>query len=113
MPWCETFDALLDCMGRGQLHFSVTGTIARATVRDNIATEALRALASCGTNGSNPQNFERDVHVWLRSLWGMGVQPHWLELRLKNERAQWVTIWLPVIAVHEMLHAIWHAGQGQ
>ena len=49
---------------------------------DGSTHEALLSLASLGNHGRQTANQERDLHRWLKNLWGLELETYglWLEL---------------------------------
>ena len=41
-----------------------------------IPHKAIDAFASLGSAGSHPGNEERDLHRWMRNLWGLTLEPY-------------------------------------
>lgn len=57
---------------------------ALAEVADHeVPHQALRAFASLGADGSRGANVERDLHRWLKGLWGVEIQTYTIEVPLQ------------------------------
>lgn len=82
IPESATVNKLLRMIGRGSAHVGVAADIARTVLQDGFQNQALKALSSCGAGGACPQNTERDLHVWLRGLWGLKLEPYCFSMDL-------------------------------
>ena len=58
-------------LGTGRANVSEICDLARANVKDGLPSAALQAFSSLGSCGKHTSNQERDLHRWLRSLWGV------------------------------------------
>jgi hypothetical protein len=105
LPHSETCMTLLDGLGRGSTHVSTAVVIAGSTVREGIASEALRCLASLG--GAYKSNQERDLHNWTRGLFGFQLEPFYFKMKLQQVSGATHEVDVPFFLPHEMLHAIW------
>ena len=63
-------------LGSGRAGVAQIADLARAAVADGLPHEALRAFASLGADGRYTSNQERDLHNWLRNLFGLELQPY-------------------------------------
>ena len=50
---------------------------------EGIPREAIRAFGSLGANGCRPANQERDLHTWLRHLWGFSLETYVVPMGLE------------------------------
>lgn len=64
--------------------------------------------------GSHPQNLERDLHRWVENMYGLELQPYGvpMQIRVKGE-VQPRIVEIPVLAPHEIMGALWRAGELQ
>ena len=71
-------------LGEGQASVAQLATLARALVKDGVPQEAILAFASLGGDGRYLSNQERDLHRWMRNLWGFDLEPYpylmWLQV---------------------------------
>ena len=105
MPHSETCMTLLEGVGRGTTHVSVAVAIANSTVREGIASKALRGMASLG--GTHKSNQERDLHTWTKGLFGFEVEPFFFKMKLQQASGRMHEVDVPMFLPHEILHAIW------
>ena len=72
-------------IGRGSLHVSAAQQLAASATEEieaeGVVIPALKALGSLG--GGHSGNTERDLHRWLRGLYGLNLQPYKLKCQLK------------------------------
>ena len=101
LPESQTVNKLLECIGRGGSHIQTATDIARAVRSDGLESKALAALTSCGAHGVSDQNTERDLHRWLRGLWGFELEPYRIELELSATRS-----WLRSFLKHSGLYGL-------
>lgn len=109
----KTVDTLLELVGRGRVSITAACEIADGVRCDHqMPHRAIQAFASLGAEGKHPQNFERDLHRWLRNVFGLQLEVYSIELDLQVDsltaRAQSVAVLLP----HEVIHAIFSADSG-
>ena len=72
--------------------------IAQCVVSDHsLPNAAVRAFSSL-------QNCERDLHRWMRCLYGFGLQPYVLRLNLQIDSTKVRSYNIRVLAPHEILH---------
>ncbi len=71
-----TVDELLNLVGRGRIDISCATDIARAVLKDGIANQRVEKLSSLGNWGLSQSNCERDLHTWLRNLFGLRLEPY-------------------------------------
>ena len=69
-------------VGSGRAHVAEVADMARANIRDNVPSEALRCFASLGGEGNHASNTERDLHRWVKSLYGCNLEPYFVPLEL-------------------------------
>ena len=80
----KTVTKLTDMIGRGQVSVSSAVELAQCvTVDQTLPHEAIRAFSTLGSDGKHPQNAERDLHRWLRSLFGFELQSYTIKLHLQ------------------------------
>ena len=68
--------------------------------------EAIRAFASLGANGKHPQNAERDLHRWLRALYGFKLEPYVLKMSLQVDNQKETMVPVRVLLLHGILDAV-------
>lgn len=79
----RTVGTLSNMIGRGQLSVSAAVEIAQGISEDvDLPDGAIKAFASLGSNGDHPQNCERDLHRWLRNLYGFKLEPYKISVEL-------------------------------
>lgn len=83
MDQSHTVDELLNLVGRGRIDVSCATDVARAVLRDGVERETINKLASLGAFGHAQSNCERDLHRWLKNLFGLSLQPYTIYLPLK------------------------------
>lgn len=71
-----TVDELLNLVGRGRIDISCATDIARAVLKDGIVNQRVEKLCSLGNWGLSQSNCERDLHTWLRNLFGLRLEPY-------------------------------------
>ena len=79
----STVDELLNLVGRGRIDISCATDIARAVMKDGVSSEKIDKLSSLGNYGLSQSNCERDLHTWLKNLFGLRVQPYKIFIDLK------------------------------
>ena len=72
-------------IGSGKAHVAHAQNLAEAMVRDGIPQEAVSAFASLGSFGAHPSNAERDLHRWLQGIYGVSLEPYFIDLMLETE----------------------------
>jgi len=98
---------LTELIGRGKVSVAAACELSQAICIDHpLPHGAIKAFGSLGTNGHHPQNAERDLHRWLKSLFGLKLQPYTLRLGLQINTTKVQTVSVKVLAPHEILHAI-------
>ena len=82
--------------------------IAQGVVEDHhqLPNGAVKAFASLGANGNHPQNAERDLHRWLRCLYGFQLQTYVLNLDLQIDSSKVQSVAVRVLAPHEIFHSL-------
>lgn len=86
MPRSATADLLLELIGCGGSNVQSAAEIARTVKSDcghSLSLPALDAIASCGTNGANSNNTERDLHRFLRGARGLKLETYNITLQLQ------------------------------
>ena len=79
----STIDELLNLVGRGRIDITCATDIARAVMKDGVCNERVEKLSSLGNWGLSQSNCERDLHTWLRNLFGLRIQPYTIYVDLK------------------------------
>ena len=69
-------------VGCGRANIAEVADMARAKIADNVPSEALRCFASLGAAGARSSNQERDLHRWVKSLYGCGLEPYCVPMEL-------------------------------
>lgn len=83
MVHSHTVDTLLGLVGRGRIDVACATDVARAVLKDGVQNETIDKLASMGAWGESQSNAERDLHRWLRSAFGLNLQPYTAYANLK------------------------------
>ena len=74
-------------IGSGKSHIRTLAEVANAQLRDGVAVpDSIRAFASIGCHGKHSQNEERDLHRWLRGLYGLQLEIY--EFRMNLEASE-------------------------
>ena len=103
----KTVGTLADLVGRGKLSVASATEIARGVTEDHeIPNHAIRTFASLGCGGQHPQNCERDLHRWVKNLYGLQLQPYILHVDLQVDSAKVQRTAIRVLAPHEIFHAL-------
>lgn len=103
----KTVGKLAELVGRGKVSVASACEIAQGVVYDHeLPHSAIRAFSSLGCDGKHPQNAERDLHRWVRCLWGLQLQPYvlWLGLQVDSSKVRRVPV--RVLAPHEIINAL-------
>lgn len=83
-PVSNTVEGLTDLVGRGQISVQSATEIAQAVVSDHsVPNPALKAFASLGSSGKHTSNSERDLHRWLKNLYGFRLQSYTIKMDLE------------------------------
>ena len=114
MPHFHAADELLEMIGTGKTNVAHAQGLAAAMVRDGIPQEAVTAFASLGSFGAHGSNAERDLHRWLRGLYGVTLEPYFINVMLEsddgvvddNPLKGTVSTRIPVLLPHEVFSAI-------
>ncbi|CAE7832343.1 unnamed protein product [Symbiodinium sp. CCMP2592] len=120
MPHSHAAEELLEMIGSGKSHVAHAQSLAVAMVRDGIPQEAVTAFASLGSFGAHESNAERDLHRWLRGLYGVTLEPYFIDVMLEKDDADIDDIGeqednplkgtastrIPVLLPHEVFSAI-------
>ena len=72
-------------IGSGKTNVAHAQSLAAAMVRDGIPQEAIAAFASLGSFGAHASNAERDLHTWLRGIYGVTLEPYFISLMLERD----------------------------
>ena len=73
-------------------------------------SERIAAMASLPLDS----NCERDYHRWLNVARGLGIEPYYIKLKLLTRKTVKPTLeYIPVLPVHELMHAIYERGPSQ
>lgn len=103
----KTVRKLTDLVGRGKCSVSAAAELAQCVVEDHsIPHGAVKAFASLGSGGRNPQNCERDLHRWLRCLYGLQLQTYTLKMPLQVDSLKVREVPIRVLSPHEILHSL-------
>lgn len=114
MPRCESADVYLRMVGCGRASVAEVCEISRANVADGASSAALHGLKSLGGEGRHESNQERDLHRWVKGLHSMQLEPFHVEMLLNVPgKVDPVRQQVPVLLPHEILDAVWHAGDAQ
>ncbi len=107
LPQSALFDEMISSIGLGNSSVAAMHNMALAAHADGSA-QAVSVFSGLGCSGAWPQNVERDLHRWLRNLYGTELEPHWIEMDLMNTVTLEVAPTLvPIIAPHELLAAMY------
>ena len=70
-------------IGHGRLSISGAVDLANCMVDDGLLHGAIQSFASLGSDCKYPANAERDLHRWLRDLFGFKLQTYtvWMDLQ--------------------------------
>ena len=103
----KTVQKLAELVGRGKCSVAAACEIAQGVVEDHhqLPNGAVRAFASLGANGNHPQNAERDLHRWLRCLYGFQLQTYVLKVDLQIDSSKVQSVAIRVLAPHEIFHS--------
>ena len=85
MPYSHAAEELVDMIGSGKANVAHAQSLAAAMVRDGIPQEAMTAFASLGSFGAHASNAERDLHRWLRGVYGVSLEPYFIEIMLETQ----------------------------
>jgi hypothetical protein len=78
---------------------------------DGCGVDAVQSWASLGANGQSPQNEERDLMRWTRSIEGLELLPYYIWLDLEQEgHAALAPVKVPILLPHEMMAMLHSAG---
>lgn len=76
-------ERMIEMMGRGQLSVTAAAGLSQSCVEDGMLHEAVAAFASLGNHGACPSNYERDLHRWLRTLFGFELRTYVVSMNLE------------------------------
>ena len=103
----KTVDKLLDLVGRGHMSVTAACEVAGGVAEDHaLPHAAVRAFASLGSEQKHPQNNERDLHRWVKNLYGLQLQPYKVFLDLQMDSLKKRRVPMTVLLPHEVIHAI-------
>ena len=105
LPQSQTLTSLLRLVGRGGADVAVATSLARAVISDGLDAPDLKCLASCGSDGRHDSNSERDLHRWLKDMWGLNVQPYPIRLELQVAWPFLFKAFCLVVEKHSFRHA--------
>jgi hypothetical protein len=116
LPPSEQANTLLSLVGGGSTHVATVHQVAVSSMADHGpgTAAAVQALGSLGAGGRCPQNLERDLHRWVRDLWGYGLHLDEVLIRAQvdgGHEASLVTV--PVLGMHTVIQAVLRAGYHQ
>jgi hypothetical protein len=80
LPHSATVENFITQVGTGGSHVSVVAETARANVVDGIPSAAVKCFASLGASGKFNANQERDLHTWLKGLYGLELEPYHVQM---------------------------------
>ena len=83
MLWSNSVEQLLLLVGNGRIDISACTDVARAILQDGVEHETISKLAQLGAFGSSQSNAERDLHRWMKNLFGLSLQTYTVFLPLK------------------------------
>ena len=75
-------------LGTGRATVAQIADLARAAVSDGLPLEAVKAFASLGGEGKHPSNQERDLHNWLKRLFGFELETYNVLMDVNASRTQ-------------------------
>ena len=81
--------------------------LASGIVQDHdVPAGAIKAFSTLGSEGKHLQNCERDLHTWLKALYGFELETYVVQipLQIHNQKVQQVPI--GVLLPHELIHAV-------
>ncbi|CAE7918081.1 unnamed protein product [Symbiodinium necroappetens] len=101
-------------IGRGANTVASASELARCMVRDGMEHPALEAVASLGNGGRCESNAERDLHRWLKDLYGFELDTYEIAMELAVNNSRCVEqVPVHVLLPHEVMHAIFTMGATQ
>jgi hypothetical protein len=104
---------LIDLVGRGHVSVSAACEIADGVTEDHpLPHGAIKAFASLCCDGKHPQNFERDLHRWLKNVFGLDLEPYtiMMDLQIDGQKTQHCPV--SVLLPHEVIHALANSDSG-
>ena len=103
----KTVDKLLDLVGRGHISVTAACEVAGGVAEDHaLPHAAVRAFATLGSEQKHPQNNERDLHRWVKNLYGLQLQPYKVFLDLQMDSLKKRMVPMTVLLPHEVIHAL-------
>ena len=80
----KTVDHLIDMIGKGQISVAGAISLSGTMVADGIPHMAVKAFSSLGTSNNFPMNGERDLHRWIKKLFGFRLRPYCVQVPLQD-----------------------------
>ena len=80
-------------LGCGRANVSEICDLARANIKDGLPSAELEAFGSLGSGGRHTANQERDLHRWLRSLWGVKLTVYKVTMNLIVSGQYIIYVW--------------------
>ena len=80
----KTVDHLVDMIGKGQISVSGAIALSGSMVADGIPHKAVQAFSTLRTNNDFPMNGERDLHRWIKRLFGFRLRPYSIQVPLQD-----------------------------
>ena len=108
------FNMLVASVGEGKSGFAESCRWAAAAVAEGAAAPGTIEWVSLGNHGRSPSNAERDFFRWADITTKLQLEPNmlWLPRRIRASKAvKWQPT--PIIAIHELFHAISCVGSQQ
>ena len=108
------FRSLVSSIGRGRCHVVEAADTARAALAEGASSAGVAGLAPLVAGGAHAANSERDLYRWLDLGRQMHLEPYILYVARDVRSTMGTQLHpTPVLPVHEIFHAIWHAGPQQ
>lgn len=102
-----TVEKIQELVGKGKTSIASACELAGGVVSDHpLPHAAIKAFASLGTDGKHLNNSERDLHRWMKDLYGLRLQPYLITLPLQVDTLRVEEIPTHILLPHEVLHAI-------
>ena len=80
----KTVDHLIEMIGKGQISVSGAISLSDTMVADGIPHQAVKAFSTLGTGSNFPMNGERDLHRWIKKLFGFCLRPYCVQVPLQD-----------------------------
>ena len=71
-------------VGHGRMSVSGAVSLSTCMVSDGIPNQAVKAFSTLGTDSKFPANAERDLHRWVKGLFGFKLRPYTVKLSLQD-----------------------------